>query len=203
MCRLSPRRVSLKCASPVAMARFTAVLLALFAVACCGRLITVTTTDWLQVLKGTSSFGPLLPGDTVTFPGTAASPVTYSTTSKPDVTWVGTSGNPIVITGAEVGGAIINMATTGQNLLEIVRGSFFELKKLSFRGGSLGLRLGTGPAVTDVVTNALFEDVEVSDTRGTLITANQGSAGGIKFHDNVTFRRMHLHHPRDPAGTNE
>lgn len=81
------------------------------------------------------------------------------------MTFDGTAGNPIVIEAQEVGGAIINMTTTGQNILNIVRGSFFTLKGLKMTGGSFGIRLGTGPNVNDAVTDALFEDLEIFNTQ--------------------------------------
>ena len=47
----------------------------------------------------------------------------------------------------------------------------------------MGIRLGSGGAVTDTVTDALFEDIEVFNTQGTIMSANTAVAGGIKVYD--------------------
>ncbi len=87
--------------------------------------------------------------------------------------------------------------------MNIDAGEFFEIKGLIFQGGSIGLRLGSGSLVTDTVKDALFEDLEVKNTRDSLITANQGPTGQLKIHDRLTFRRLKLHHPLNTAGKNE
>ena len=167
------------------------------------RTIFVSPSNFSDVLKGISSLGALAGGDTVIFPGSAASPTVYSTGSPLAVVFAGGSAaSKIVVRAAEAGGARIEQSSTGNNIMEIVRGQFFELRGLSMSGGSLGLRLGTGPLGSDAVTDALFEDLEIFNTQGSLLTANS-PGDSVKTHSNLVFRRLKLHHPLNPSGTNE
>ena len=145
---------------------------------------TVGQGDFVSRLEGV-----LLPGDEVIFPGLAAAPVEYTVDEFFSVSWVGTEGNPIVIRAAEVGGAIIRQMAN-QNILNVVRGQYFELKGLTFTGGSLGIRLGTGSLPTDTVTNALFEDLTITGTQGALITANSpANPAALKIVSDLIFRK--------------
>jgi hypothetical protein len=172
--------------------------------ASCGRQITVTTDNWANVIQGTDgTVGQLQPGDVITFPGTAASPITYSINGNLNIMPQGTLNEPIVVQAAEIGGAIINQMS-GQNILNIQYGNDFQILGLKFTGGSEGIRFGQGTADTDVCSNALLQDLEIYNTMGSMITANTPAASGnVKIMTNITIRRCNMHTQLDPSGTNE
>ncbi len=57
-------------------------LLCWFLGAASARVITASPSTYFDILRGTSTFGPLVGGDEVIFPGSAANPTIYSTSAS-------------------------------------------------------------------------------------------------------------------------
>lgn len=124
-----------------------------------------------------SAIADLAPGDTLVLRGG-----TY--TFDGNMTWTanGTSAAPVIIRGKAGERAVLTQATGLQNVVEIRNSSYLVVERLTFTGGSHGIRLMNSDYVT-------IQDCEIYETGDVAISAN---AGGT--YEGLRLLRNHIHH---------
>lgn len=94
----------------------------------------------------------------------------------------GTANLPIIIRSRDGEEAILEQATANNNVLEINGSTFLELRRLTVRGGSHGIRLINSDSIT-------IEECEIYETGDVALSANSGGT-----YENLIIRRNHIHH---------
>ena len=122
--------------------------------------------DWVSTLQS------LVAGDVAYL-----APGTYTVTSRLGLNLAGTETQPITIstTPGSVTRANIYRPNVNQNLMDIDTGSNYVIRDLELSGGSLGLRMGSGAEVE----NVLIHNVSIHDTETTGLSCNQHACTNV------------------------
>ena len=124
-----------------------------------------------------SAVSALSPGDELVLRGG-----TYFFDQNVTLTANGTVSQPITVRSKDGEQAIIQQATSNQNVVEINGSSHLVIHGIGFTGGSHGIRLMNSDFIT-------IEDCEIQETGDVAISAN---AGGT--YEGLRILRNHIHH---------